>query len=44
VILAAIGGHYSFTKAELEGLTAIEAGFWLGGMQELGKRIKDAAT
>lgn len=40
VSLGAIGGHYSFTKAELENLTLAEIGFWLGSMLEYQKRLK----
>lgn len=42
VTLGAIGGHYSFTKAELDGLTVREMNFWLGCLGEYNKRVKAA--
>ena len=39
-MLAAVGTQYSFTKAELEALTAADIGFWLGGLAGLMKRQK----
>lgn len=38
VSLAAIGGHYSFTRAELDGLTLADVGFYMGGLAALRKR------
>lgn len=40
--LGAIGGHYSFTKAELDSLTVREMGFWLASMTEYLKAVKAA--
>lgn len=40
VTLGAIGGHFSFTKAELDGLTVAETGFWLGCMSEYLKKMR----
>lgn len=38
--LAAIGGHYSFTRSDLDGLTASDLRFWAGAMAEYIKRTK----
>jgi hypothetical protein len=42
VSLGAIGGHFSFTKAELDSLTLREMGFWLASMSEYLKKVKAA--
>jgi hypothetical protein len=39
VSLGALGGHFSFTKAELDGLTLAEIGFWLGCMSGWLKKV-----
>jgi hypothetical protein len=35
VMLAALVGHYHFSAAELEGLTASRARFWLDALKQL---------
>jgi hypothetical protein len=42
VTLGAIGGHFSFSKAELDSLTLRETGFWLACMSEYLKKVKAA--
>ena len=39
-MLAFLASNTGFTKAELDGLTAQEAKFWLGGLTELAKRLE----
>lgn len=36
-MLAAIGGHYHWSRAELESLTAADATFWLEAAEDLNK-------
>ena len=42
-MLAAIGGHYGWPKADLEALTADEVAFWTGAAAELNRRADQAA-
>ncbi len=41
MILAAIGGHYGWPRADLDGLTAAEAIFWNNAAAEYLRRAQE---
>ena len=43
-MLAALGQHYHWPRAELEALTARDASFWIGCMTLLNARIRAEAA